>query len=164
VHALFFLRASVTGSAPLARRAVITAQYSTISLLLERQQSDYNGPDMFHPTDGRNSMEEYTIVFITTGNREEAEKIAMQLIESGSAPCINIVSPCTSIYQWKGKVHRTEEALMIVKSRRSQFDSLRELVERVHSYDVAEILAVPITGVSEKYASFLGGFFDKYIP
>jgi periplasmic divalent cation tolerance protein len=108
-------------------------------------------------------MEEYTIVFITTASREEAEKIAMQLIESGSAPCINIISPCTSIYQWKGEVHRTEEALMIVKSKKSQFDSLRELVERVHSYDVAEILALPVACISEKYASFLSGFFERYI-
>jgi periplasmic divalent cation tolerance protein len=109
-------------------------------------------------------MDEYTIVFITTGNREEAETIAMQLIESGSAPCINIISPCTSVYHWKGEVHHSEEALMIVKSRRSQFQALRELVERVHSYDVPEILAIPVSAVSEKYSSFLGGFFEKYVP
>lgn len=108
-------------------------------------------------------MEEYTIVFITTASREEAEKIAMQLIESGSAPCVNIVSPCTSIYQWKGEVHRTEEALMIVKSRKSQFEALTELVERVHSYDVAEIVALPVACISKKYAAFLSGFFEKYI-
>lgn len=108
-------------------------------------------------------MEEYTIVFITTANREEAEKIAMQLIESGSAPCINIISPCTSIYQWKGEVHRTEEALMIVKSRKNEFAALTELVERVHSYDVVEIVALPVSSISAKYASFLGGFFKKYL-
>ena len=104
-------------------------------------------------------MEEYVVVFVTAANREEAEKIAMQLIESGSAPCINIVYPCTSIYHWKGEVHRSEEALMIVKSAKSQFEELKELIERVHSYDVAEILALPISCISEKYASFLGGFF-----
>jgi len=106
-------------------------------------------------------MEEYTIVLITTSNREEAETIAMQLIESGSAPCINIISPCNSIYHWKGEVHHSEEALMIVKSTRGQFDALKELVERVHSYDVAEILELPISSISEKYASYLGGFFKK---
>ena len=73
-------------------------------------------------------MEEYVVVFVTTANREEAEKIAMQLIESGSAPCINIVYPCTSIYQWKGEVHRSEEALMIVKSAKSRFETLKELI------------------------------------
>lgn len=108
-------------------------------------------------------MEEYTVVLITTSNRGEAEKIAMQLIESGSSPCINIVSPCTSIYQWKGEVHRSEEALMIVKSKKSQFEALAELVERVHSYDVPEILAFSISCISERYAAFLGGFFERYI-
>lgn len=109
-------------------------------------------------------MEEYLIVFITTANKEEAETIAMQLINSGSAPCVNIVSPCTSIYHWKGEVHHSEEALMIVKSKKSEFGAIRELVERVHSYDVPEIIGLPIAAISEKYGSFLGGFFEKYIP
>jgi periplasmic divalent cation tolerance protein len=107
-------------------------------------------------------MDEYVVVLITTADRNEAETIAMQLIESGSAPCINIISPCTSIYQWKGEVHHSEEALMIVKSRKGEFDTLRELVERVHSYDVPEILALPMAEISETYAAFLGGFFEKF--
>ena len=107
-------------------------------------------------------MDEYVIVFITTADRNEAEILAMQLIESGTAPCINIISPVTSIYQWKGEVHHTEEALMIAKSRRSQFEELRALVERVHSYDVPEILAVPVGAISDQYASFLGGFFERF--
>jgi periplasmic divalent cation tolerance protein len=105
-------------------------------------------------------MEEYIAVLITTSGREEAERIAMQLINSGYAPCINIVAPCSSIYQWKGEVHRTEEALMIVKSRKSSFSALREFVERIHSYDVPEILGVPVSCVSDDYASFLSGFFE----
>lgn len=107
-------------------------------------------------------MDEYIIVFITTSDRNEAETIAMQLIESGTAPCVNIISPVNSIYQWKGEVHQTEEALMIAKSRKSQFEELRALVERVHSYDVPEILAVPVGAISDTYASFLGGFFERF--
>jgi periplasmic divalent cation tolerance protein len=106
-------------------------------------------------------MEEYVAVFISTSGREEAERIALQLISAGHAPCINIISPCSSIYQWKGEVHRTEEALMIVKSLKSRFSSLCEFVAQIHSYDVPEILALPISCVSDDYASFLSGFFRE---
>ena len=104
-------------------------------------------------------MDEYIVVFITTSGRDEAERLAMGLINAGHAPCINIVAPCSSIYQWKGAVHRSEEALMIVKSERSRYPALREFVERVHSYDVPEILGIPISCIPDGYASFLSGFF-----
>ena len=105
-------------------------------------------------------MNDFILVFVTASGREEAENIALQLINSGSAPCVNIVSPVYSIYQWKGKLVKDEEALMIIKSRKDFFLSVREIVEKNHSYDVPEIISVPFDDVSDKYGSFLAGFLD----
>lgn len=103
-------------------------------------------------------MNEFILVLITTSNRDEAETIAMKLINSGLSPCVNIVVPCTSIYQWKGEVRKDEEALMFVKSSKDLFDKLRAFVQEVHSYDVPEILSVEISDLTPQYAGFLRGF------
>ncbi len=106
-------------------------------------------------------MSDFILVFVTTSNREEAENIAMKLINSGSAPCINIIAPVYSVYQWKDQLVKDEEALMIIKSRRDLFSAVREVVEKNHSYDVPEVISIPIDDVSDKYGSFLAGFLDR---
>lgn len=106
-------------------------------------------------------MSDFILVFVTTSNREEAENIAMQLINSGSAPCINIIAPIYSVYQWKDQLVKDEEALMIIKSRKDLFSAVREIVEKNHSYDVPEVISIPIDDVSDKYGSFLAGFLDR---
>jgi periplasmic divalent cation tolerance protein len=109
---------------------------------------------------GRNQMHDFILIFVTTSGREEAENIAMKLINSGSAPCINILCDVHSIYQWKGELVKDDEAIMIIKSRADYFEAVRDIVEANHSYDVPEILSVSIDGVSRSYASFLAGFLD----
>ncbi len=106
-------------------------------------------------------MSDFILVFVTTSNREEAENIAMQLINSGSAPCINIIAPIYSVYQWKDQLVKDEEALMIIKSRKDLFSAVREIVEKNHSYDVPEVISIPIDDVSDKYGSFLAGFLNR---
>lgn len=108
----------------------------------------------------RFTVDDFIIVYVTASGMEEAEDIAMQLIGSGLAPCINIIPACRSIYQWKGEVHKDEEVLMILKSRMAVFDDLAMVVQKNHSYDVPEIIAVPLAGVSKKYAAFLEGFLS----
>lgn len=103
-------------------------------------------------------MSDLIVALITTSTREEAENIAMHLINSNASPCINIISPCLSVYQWKGEVRKDEEVLMIVKSRKDQFSDIREIVERVHSYDVPEIISLAMDDVSPKYRAYIEGF------
>ena len=104
-------------------------------------------------------MDHFIIVFVTTSSKEEAEKIARRLIEGGVAPCANIVPLFVSIYEWKGEVHRDEECLMIIKSRKDLFPKLTEIVQKFHSYEVPEIIAVDLAEISDKYRAYLEGYF-----
>ena len=103
-------------------------------------------------------MSAFRIVLVTTSGVEEAEKIANLLIGTGLAPCVNIIPGCVSIYQWKGKLNRDEETLMVIKTSESSFDQVRELVEKNHSYDVPEVVSLEIDQLSPGYAAFLGDF------
>jgi len=104
-------------------------------------------------------MDEFILAFVTTSSKEEAEKIAKRLVDAKAAPCINIIPSCVSIYEWQGKISKDEESLMIIKSRKDSFPKIKETVESLHSYDVPEVIAVPVGDISEKYRSYLEGFF-----
>lgn len=103
-------------------------------------------------------MNGFRIVLVTTSGMEEAERIAALLIGAGLAPCVNIIPHCISVYQWKNKLNRDEEALMVIKTSESSFDEVRELVEKNHSYDVPEIISLEISQLSPSYAAYLGDF------
>ena len=103
-------------------------------------------------------MNEFRIVLVTTSGREEAERIAGLLVGAGLSPCVNIIPSCISVYQWKNKMNRDEESLMIVKTSESSFEAVRELIEKNHSYDVPEIISVEISQLSPAYAAYLGDF------
>jgi periplasmic divalent cation tolerance protein len=104
-------------------------------------------------------VSDYVIIFVTVSSKEEGEKIARRIIDAKAAPCVNIMPSCLSVYRWKGETHRDEECLMMIKSRDELFQQVREIVESLHSYDVPEVLAVPLMNISEKYRSYLEGFF-----
>jgi len=106
-------------------------------------------------------MNEFVLILVTTSGAQEAEEIAMKLINSGLSPCVNMMPSCTSIYQWKGEVRKDQEVIMLIKSKRDLFDEVQSLVEKNHSYDVPEIIAVGLECVSEKYAGFLRGFLGN---
>lgn len=84
------------------------------------------------------------IILITAKDNKEADKIAKLLIKNKLAACVNIASGLKSIYLWKGKVEQAKETLLIVKSRKDKFDKIVKLVKSAHSYEVPEIIAVPI--------------------
>ncbi len=103
-------------------------------------------------------MSEFRIALVTTSGVEEAERIANLLIGAGLAPCVNIIPSVISVYEWKNKMNRDEEALMIIKTSESSFKELRELVEKNHSYDVPEIISIEMSQLSPAYAAYLGDF------
>jgi len=97
----------------------------------------------------------YDIVLVTTPNREEAEKIAHGLLDEKLIACANIVGPATSFFWWSGKVERAEEYILLMKSRLDLFEQLLEKVKSLHSYEVPEIIAVPIVKGSNAYLKWL---------
>jgi periplasmic divalent cation tolerance protein len=95
------------------------------------------------------------VVFITAPSDEEAALIAKSLVESKLAACVNIIRGIRSIYSWQGKIEDETEVLMIAKTRQELFESLTSRVKELHSYDVPEVIALPILQGSEDYLTWL---------
>jgi periplasmic divalent cation tolerance protein len=96
------------------------------------------------------------VVLVTCGSAKEARKIARALVEQRIAACANIVaSPVQSIYQWKGKVESAKEFVLIIKTTKVRFAKLEAAVKRLHSYDVPEIIAVPIAHGAANYLTWI---------
>ena len=95
------------------------------------------------------------IVLITTSSQEEAHEIAKSLVNHKKAACVNIVPRVNSLFWWQGKLESARESLLLVKTRASLFPEVAELVKRIHSYEVPEIIALPIIAGSEDYLKWL---------
>ena len=96
-----------------------------------------------------------TVVLVTAPNEEEAAGIAKALVEEKLAACVNIVKNVRSIYRWKGKIEDDAEVIMIVKTQKKLFNALCERVKNLHSYDVPEVISLPITDGSKDYLAWL---------
>jgi periplasmic divalent cation tolerance protein len=95
------------------------------------------------------------VIFITTKNGREAKKIATKLIEEKLIACANMIKGVNSIFHWKGKVDKASEVLLILKSKKSCFPKIIKIVKKYHSYDVPEIIAMPITDGSRDYLNWV---------
>lgn len=100
-------------------------------------------------------MTNHIVIYITTGSTTEAKKIGRILVEEKLVACSNIISPIRSIYSWQGKICDEREALMVLKTKKKLFKQIVKRVEELHSYDVPEIIAMPIIEGSSKYLSWL---------
>ena len=98
-------------------------------------------------------MSEHCVLFITVESKEEADKISRGLVEDKLAFCVNTVPGIQSTYHWEGKIHVDEEILLIVKTRKDLYDALESWVKTNHSYDVPEIIALPIERGLPEYLS-----------
>jgi periplasmic divalent cation tolerance protein len=95
------------------------------------------------------------IVFITASKEDEAVTIARALVEAGLAGCVNIIRNIRSIYRWQGNIEDDNEVLMIAKTKKKLFKVLEKKVKELHSYDVPEIIAMPIAEGSNDYLKWL---------
>jgi|ERR1700677_849113 periplasmic divalent cation tolerance protein len=96
------------------------------------------------------------VVLVTCGSRAEAKKIALAVVDKGLAACVNVVTgPVESVYRWKGKVESTREFLLVMKTTVQRFEALKAEIVRLHSYDVPEIIALPVAAGSEAYLQWV---------
>lgn len=101
-------------------------------------------------------MTDKIVVLVTCGSTAEACRIARKLVEGRLAACGNILeAPVQSIYRWKSKVETAKEYLLIIKTSRRHFAALEKAVKRFHSYDVPEIIALPIVAGSPVYLKWI---------
>jgi periplasmic divalent cation tolerance protein len=96
-------------------------------------------------------MQEFIVVLTTCKDEDEAARIARVLVEKKLAACCNILKGARSIYVWEGKLQDENEALVLVKTRRSLFHALESEIRSLHSYSNPEIVALPIVAGSDAY-------------
>lgn len=100
-------------------------------------------------------MTDFIIILVTTKDKEEAERIAQFLLDEHLIACANIASSVVSLFRWMDRVDRAEECLIVMKSRRDLFAEVAENVKRLHSYEVPEVLALPIVDASKDYLDWM---------
>ena len=101
-----------------------------------------------------NSSPHY-LIYVTCGSEENAREIANALVEECLAACVNILPGVQSVYRWEGKLESAPEYLLLIKTRREVFDTLRERVCKLHQYELPEIIAVPIEAGLQPYLNWI---------
>lgn len=102
----------------------------------------------------------YLVVLVTVAGSDEAHKIASELLSHRKAACVNIVPGVSSLFRWQGRLETAEESLLIIKTKASQLNEIVTLVRQVHSYQVPEIIALPVVGGNQDYLDWVGGEVD----
>ena len=100
-------------------------------------------------------MAEHVVIFVTTGSMEEAERIASETLGRKLVACANLLPGVISLFWWEGKVDRAQEVLVVMKTRAARLDEVTALVNELHSYDVCEVIALPIVGGSKAYLNWV---------
>ncbi len=101
-------------------------------------------------------MKKQFILILTTSPRKSlAQKIAKVLVKEKLAACVNISSPIESIYSWENKICSEKEFLLFIKTKKSLFDSVKNRILKLHSYEIPEIIALPITQGSSNYLEWI---------
>jgi len=100
-------------------------------------------------------MTDKIVVFSTCASAEEAEKLARLVVERRLAACVSVVANARSYYRWQGAIETAGECLLVIKSARGQFAELCAALERAHSYEVPEVLAVPVVAGAAPYLAWL---------
>ena len=100
-------------------------------------------------------MSEFIQITTTTDNEELAMKIAGKLVEKKIAACTQVSGPITSIYEWKGKIENTREWYCVIKTRKNLYQKVEEAIKALHTYEVPEIIALPILEGNKDYLDWI---------
>jgi periplasmic divalent cation tolerance protein len=101
-------------------------------------------------------MTDKILVLVTCRSRKEARKIARALVEQRLAACVSAIGvPVASTYRWKGRVESAKEFLLLIKTSQKRFAAVRDTVRKLHSYEVPEIIALPIAAGSRTYLDWI---------
>jgi periplasmic divalent cation tolerance protein len=98
---------------------------------------------------------EALLVISNLPDRASAEKLARQLIDARLAACVNVLSPCRSVYRWKGAVEDAEEFPMLIKTTRERYAALEAAIRENHPYELPEIIAIPLAGGLPAYLDWV---------
>lgn len=106
-------------------------------------------------------MTDKIVVLSTCGSADEAEKLARSLVEQRLAACVNVMPRIRSYYRWKDAIESAEECLLVIKSTRDRMEALRAALEKEHSYEVPEVIALPVVDGSPDYLRWLEASLER---
>lgn len=95
------------------------------------------------------------IVVLTATPEKDAEKIALELVESRSCACVNIISGVTSIYHWQGKLEKERESILLMKTESGKEDQIEEILKDIHPYELPELIVLPIKWGKREYLEWI---------
>ncbi len=100
-------------------------------------------------------MTDKVIAYTTCSDKAEAEKLAEHLVEQRLAACVSVLPGLKSFYRWQGKIETDEEILLMIKTSRDLVDEVSRQLDRLHSYDLPELIVAPIVDGSPNYLAWL---------
>jgi periplasmic divalent cation tolerance protein len=95
------------------------------------------------------------VVLVTTVNQEEAVRIGKEMVKARLAACANIVPGIQSVYRWKGRIVKAQEALLILKSTKPRYRALEKAIKAMHTYETPEIIALPVKEGLDRYVGWV---------
>jgi periplasmic divalent cation tolerance protein len=101
------------------------------------------------------SMTDKIVVLSTCASEAEAETLARSMVEQRLAACVNVIPRIRSYYRWKGALESAEEWLLLIKSSRDRFHELMAALEKAHSYEVPEVLALQVVDGAANYLNWI---------
>jgi periplasmic divalent cation tolerance protein len=104
-----------------------------------------------------NNSGEFSLIISTIGDRQEAARLADLLVSQQVAACVSISSPVYSVYTWQGKIEHAEEFMLFIKAPARNYPLVEKLILEHHSYEVPEIIALPIVEGEKNYLEWLTG-------
>jgi len=99
--------------------------------------------------------EQSVVILISTAAGKEARTIANILLQHRKAACVTILPGVSSLFWWRDNIDAAEESLLVAKTKASQIDDVVRLVKESHSYDIPEIIALPIVGGNHDYLEWM---------
>ena len=98
---------------------------------------------------------EFIVIYCTVPNKKEGREIAKKLLEKKLVACVNIIDKIESIFSWDGELCEEHEALMIIKTKKELFDKVNAMIQGLHSYNVPEVIALPMVEADEQYLKWI---------
>jgi periplasmic divalent cation tolerance protein len=95
------------------------------------------------------------VVLSTCANEADADKLARALVEKHLAACVSVSPGLRSYYRWKGSLEISNEVLLVIKTTEERFPALRAELEKIHPYEVPEILALPVVEGATPYLDWI---------
>jgi len=97
----------------------------------------------------------FYVVMVTTKDESEAKRLGEKLVSEKLAACVSVVTKVSSVYRWRGKIERADEALMLIKTSHKKLDRLIPRIKELHTYEVPEVLVLSVEKGSPEYIKWL---------